>query len=59
MNVKLAAARKEIGMGVQHYFDLLREIRDTSMATVGEDGTPRVRIIDTMFTKDEKLYFLR
>ena len=45
-------------MEVQHYFDLLREIRDTSMATVGEDGTPRVRIIDTMLTRDEKLYFL-
>ncbi len=30
-------------MSVQHYFDLLREIRDTSMATVAEDGTPRVR----------------
>ena len=45
-------------MSVQHYFDLLREIRDTSMATVAEDGTPRVRIIDTMLTRDEKLYFL-
>ena len=45
-------------MGVQHYFDLLREIRDTAMATVAEDGTPRIRIIDTMLVKDEKLYFL-
>ena len=58
MNEKSAAVKKEKGMGVQHYLDLLREIRDTSMATVGEDGTPRVRIIDTMFTRDEKLYFL-
>ncbi len=45
-------------MDIQHYFDLLREIRDTSMATVAEDGTPRIRIIDTMLTKEEKLYFL-
>ena len=45
-------------MEVQHYFDLLREIRDTAMATVAEDGTPRIRIIDTMLVKDEKLYFL-
>ncbi|MBQ4178067.1 MAG: 4Fe-4S binding protein [Lachnospiraceae bacterium] len=45
-------------MDTQHYFDLLREIRDTSMATVARDGTPRIRIIDTMLTKDHKLYFL-
>ena len=45
-------------MEVQHYFDLLREIRDTAMATVAENGTPRIRIIDTMLVKDEKLYFL-
>ena len=25
-------------MDIQHYFDLLREIRDTAMATVAEDG---------------------
>ena len=45
-------------MEVQHYFDLLREIRDTAMATVAEDGTSRIRIIDTMLVKDEKLFFL-
>ena len=39
-------------------FKILREIRDTSMATVGKDGTPRVRIIDTMLVEAEKLYFL-
>ena len=37
---------------------MLREIRDTSMATVGTDGIPRIRIIDTMLVEDEKLYFL-
>ena len=37
---------------------MLRDIRDTSMATVAEDGTPRLRIIDTMLVEDEKLYFL-
>ena len=42
----------------QKYFELLRQIRDTSMATVASDGTPRVRIIDTMIAEDEKLYFL-
>lgn len=45
-------------MGVQKYFEILREIRDTSMATVAEDGTPRLRIIDTMLVENEKLYFL-
>ena len=45
-------------MNVQDYFEKLRNIRDTSMATTAEDGTPRVRIIDTMLVKDEKLYFL-
>lgn len=42
----------------QQYFDRLRAIRDTSMATVAGDGTPRLRIIDTMHVEDEKLYFL-
>ena len=43
-------------------FKILREIRDTSMATVGEDGTPRLRIIDTMLVESDnegdRLYFL-
>lgn len=42
----------------QKYFELLREIRDTSIATTGADGTPRLRIIDTMIVEEEKLYFL-
>lgn len=45
-------------MNVQDYFEKLRDIRDTSMATTAEDGTPRVRIIDTMLVENEKLYFL-
>lgn len=45
-------------MSVQDYFEILRKIRDTAMATVAEDGTPRLRIIDTMLVEDEKLYFL-
>ena len=40
------------------YLGMLREMKDTSMATVGADGTPRVRIIDTMLTEGERLYFL-
>lgn len=40
------------------YMQILRDIKDTSMATVATDGTPRVRIIDTMIVEDEKLYFL-
>ena len=39
-------------MCVQDYCEKLREIRDTSMATVAADGTPRVRIIDTMIVED-------
>ena len=45
-------------MNVQDYFEKLRKIRDTSMATVAADGMPRVRIIDTMIVEDEKLFFL-
>lgn len=45
-------------MDKQKYFELLREVRDTSMATVAADGSPRLRIIDTMLVEDEKLYFL-
>ena len=40
------------------YLQMLRDIRDTSMATVGADGMPRIRIIDTMLVEGEKLYFL-
>lgn len=43
---------------VHKYFEMLREIKDTSIATVAPDGTARVRIIDTMLVEDEKLYFL-
>lgn len=45
-------------MNVKKYFDILKEIRDTSMATVGKDGLPRLRIIDTMLVEEENLYFL-
>lgn len=45
-------------MNVQDYFNILHSIRDTSMATVAEDGTPGLRLIDTMLVEDEKLYFL-
>lgn len=45
-------------MKVQDYFDILRSVRDTSMATTAADGTPGLRIIDTMLVEDEKLYFL-
>lgn len=44
------------------YLQILREIRDTSMATIGEDGMPRIRIIDTMLVESDeegdRLYFL-
>lgn len=43
-------------------FKILRDIRDTSMATIGEDGLPRLRIIDTMLVESDdegdRLYFL-
>lgn len=45
-------------MNTQEYFQKLRDIKDTSMATIGFDGMPHVRIIDTMLVEDEKLYFL-
>lgn len=33
-------------------------MKDVAFATVAEDGTPRVRIIDVMLTEGERLYFL-
>lgn len=45
-------------MNTKRYFDLLRAMRDVSFATVGEDGTPRSRIIDVMLVEEDKLYFL-
>jgi uncharacterized pyridoxamine 5'-phosphate oxidase family protein/NAD-dependent dihydropyrimidine dehydrogenase PreA subunit len=36
----------------------LRLINNVSMATVGEDGGPQIRIINVMHIEDEKLYFL-
>ncbi|MBQ8935771.1 MAG: pyridoxamine 5'-phosphate oxidase family protein, partial [Oscillospiraceae bacterium] len=45
-------------MSVQHYFGMLRAMKDVAFATTAEDGTPRVRIIDVMLVEDEKLYFL-
>lgn len=45
-------------MNNQKYFDIMREIKDVSFATVDKDGHPQVRIIDIMFTEDEKLYFV-
>lgn len=45
-------------MGVQKYFDMIREMKDVAFATVDGEGHPQVRIIDVMFVEDEKLYFV-
>ena len=45
-------------MDVKTCFNMLREIKDVSFATVAADGTPRSRIIDVMLAEDDKLYFL-
>ena len=45
-------------MDVRTCFQLLREIRDASFATVAADGTPRVRVIDVMLVEEDRLYFL-
>lgn len=44
-------------MACQKYFNMIREIKDVSFATVDKEGHPKVRIIDVMFVEDEKLYF--
>lgn len=36
---------------------LLREIKDVSMATIDQKGNPRIRIIDVMYVDSEKLVF--
>lgn len=45
-------------MKTQEYFNMLREIKDVSFATVDKYGQPQVRIIDVMIVEDEKLYFV-
>ena len=45
-------------MDVKTCFQMLREMRDVSFATVAPDGTPRVRIIDVMLAEEDRLYFL-
>jgi len=44
--------------GAKGFFGLLRDMKDTAMATVAPDGTPRVRIIDVMLVEEDRLYFL-
>lgn len=36
----------------------LREVRETFLATVDEDGDPQARLIETMLVDDDALYFL-
>jgi uncharacterized pyridoxamine 5'-phosphate oxidase family protein/NAD-dependent dihydropyrimidine dehydrogenase PreA subunit len=45
-------------MDAKNCIQKLKLINSVSMATVGEDGSPQVRIIGVMHTEDEKLYFL-
>lgn len=44
-------------MVVMSYLQMLREIKSCAMATVDNQGNPRIRIIDVMLVEDEKLYF--
>lgn len=44
-------------MDTKECLNILREIKDVAMATVGTDGKPKNRIIDVMLVEDEKLYF--
>jgi uncharacterized pyridoxamine 5'-phosphate oxidase family protein/Pyruvate/2-oxoacid:ferredoxin oxidoreductase delta subunit len=45
-------------MDAKNCIQKLKLINSVSMATVGEDGSPQVRIIGVMHTEAEKLYFL-
>ena len=45
-------------MDVKTAFQMLREMRDVSCATVDEEGHPQVRIIDVMHVDYDCLYFL-
>ncbi|MDR0684213.1 MAG: pyridoxamine 5'-phosphate oxidase family protein [Spirochaetaceae bacterium] len=45
-------------MDAKNCIQKLKLINSVSMATVGEDGSPQVRIIGVMHTDAEKLYFL-
>jgi uncharacterized pyridoxamine 5'-phosphate oxidase family protein/Pyruvate/2-oxoacid:ferredoxin oxidoreductase delta subunit len=48
----------EVLMKIEEYFNILREIKDVSFATIDENGHPQVRIIDVMIAENEKLYFV-
>lgn len=39
------------------YLDMLREIKEVSMASVDRNGDPQVRIIDVMLVEGDTLYF--
>jgi uncharacterized pyridoxamine 5'-phosphate oxidase family protein/Pyruvate/2-oxoacid:ferredoxin oxidoreductase delta subunit len=45
-------------MDTKNCIQKLKLIAGVSMATVGEDGSPQVRIIGVTHVEDEKLYFL-
>lgn len=48
---------REEYMDAQDCLDMLRDIRDVTFATVGEDGLPQARIIDVMLVERGRLWF--
>lgn len=47
----------EVTPTAQDCIDLLRQIRDTSFATVDEKGTPRIRVVDVMLAEPGAIVF--
>lgn len=44
-------------MTAEKCLEILREVKDAAFATVDENGSPQVRMIDVMLVENETLYF--
>ena len=44
-------------MEAQDCLQILRDVKDVTIATVDENGLPQARIVDVMIVEDGKRYF--
>jgi uncharacterized pyridoxamine 5'-phosphate oxidase family protein len=45
-------------MTVKDAFKIMRDIRETTLATVDDEGRPQARIIETMYADERSIYFV-
>ena len=55
----MVKSEQEKGVGVMEYLKMLvEEFHSTTVATLGEDGHPQMRVIDMMHYEEDGVYFL-